>query len=263
MVAQHWLRTALAGVLALAAWPAQAGMEIIGEEGMTTLISEGQLKSMGQGPNDPTHIFDVNEGRVTLVYPAEEVYASGTPEEYCQALKGLQEDMEKRMTEEERRMVEEFKRGLREKTKRNPEVRVEPRGGGGQVAGFGTQHYAVYVDQQLTEEVWLSDEEALMREFGDYQKLMDMTSRISRCISSTMGIAGGSLEEQKAYQELMEKGVELKSVEHTDGVSQTEQVQDIVRRDIPASTFEPPEGFKETSIKEVMLAEQEAQNQGG
>jgi len=247
-------------VLGLAACQAQAGVEIIGQEGMTTLVSNGQLRSQGLGPHDPTHIFDVNHRKVTIIYPAKEIYATGTPKEYCQALHNLQEEMKSQMSDEERRMVEEFMRGLREKTKKHPQVRVEDRGQGERIAGYPTEHFAVYVDQNLTEEVWLSEDPSLLGEFGDYTKLMDMTAEISRCISSAMGIPGGSLEEQPAYQDLMDKGVELKSVEYTDGSANTEQVQDVSERSIKEAQFQPPEGFKKTSIKEVMKAQQDEPN---
>ncbi|KPV40558.1 hypothetical protein AN478_05065 [Thiohalorhabdus denitrificans] len=258
MQARTWLQTGLAGLLALAAWQAQAGLEIVGEEDTTTLVSEGQLKSEARGPEDVTHIFDVNAGTITLVHPTEGIHATGTPADYCQALKELQEEMEADLTEEERRMVEEFKRGLREQTKENPEVRVEERGPGEQVAGYGTRHYRVLVDDQLTEEVWLSNDPSLLGEFGDYGKLIDMTTEVSRCVSDTMGIAGGSLEEQAAYQDLMRKGIELKSTEHSDGQTATERVQAVRERNIPAEVFRPPEDSREATIKEVMRAAQEA-----
>lgn len=258
MQARYWLQTGLAGLLALASWPAPAGLEIVGEEDTTTLVAEGRLKSEARGPEDVTHIFDVDAGTITLVHPEAKIHATGTPADYCRSLKELQEEMEAELTEEERRMVKELKRGLREQTKESPDVRVEERGPGDQVAGYGTRHFQVFVDDRLTEEVWLSNDPALLGEFGDYGKLIDMTTEVSRCVSETMGIAGGSLEEQTAYQDLMRKGVELKSTEHGDGPAVTEGVQTVRERDIPADAFRPPEDSREATIKEVMRAAQEA-----
>jgi Domain of unknown function (DUF4412) len=100
--------------LLAAALPAAAfaGYRIVDDEGRTTLVSNGRIKSVPKGPGEPIHMLDVNRGRILMAAPQTRLYWEGTVEEFCKefpaalekALAGMQAEMERQRQAEMARL---------------------------------------------------------------------------------------------------------------------------------------------------------------
>jgi hypothetical protein len=173
-------------------------------------------------------------------------------DDYCHAIKRMQDEVKAKMSPEQRQMMEQFMGQMAGKATKH-KISVKDQGRGESMLGYPTRHYTVYVDGQPHEELWLTGDKGLLASAGDYKKLMKMTAKLSSCIASNIGGAGSvPVEESAAYQQLMEKGWELRSVTHMMGVKQTHQVKSIEKRDIPKSQFMPPAGYRKVGLETMM-----------
>jgi hypothetical protein len=236
----------LAGLLTL---PAHAGLELAESDGHTTFLSDGRVKTVPPEEEAPIHILDTQLGTVTFVIPARETYAQGTPEAFCQAVTAMQEKALSGLSQQERQMLEKYKEMQGDEAA--PEVRIEHRGSGGDILGYPTQHYAVYVNGSLYEEVWISDAPELMAEVGDREALANLSARMAACVTSGPGMATDP-ESTPPYLELMNKGLALKSVDHTSGDGETVQVRRLQVRALGDSTFQPPEGYRQVTLERAL-----------
>ena len=161
------------------------------------------------------------------------------------------EEMMKGVPAEQRKMMEQM-RGKGSQGSQ-PEVIVEKMGDGGTIAGFKTLKYKVLVDGELFEEVWLTNDSALMKEF---KPLIQLLQKFSSC-TGDIGIEAAP-EKSPEYQKIMEMGFELKSVQYEYGTPDPEtDVVELEKTDIPDKEFEIPPEYKQRSFSEVMESHME------
>jgi len=247
--------------LAVTAFPVDAGVEFVDASGDVTVVSDGRVASRSR--DDGTiHVMNARKGRITVIYPERERYARASVQAYCQALEDLQTQAMARLSEEERRMMEQFMEMARGDSGgaagSTPEVTVRHGGTGGKVAGYNTEHYSVYVDGDLYEELWITGDKKLLSEFGDYQALVELGEKLSACVTGAVGVhTRTEPERSEPYKELMRKGWELKTVGHAAGQAESEQIRQIRIRDIPDSRFEAPSAYREISMGEMIQMQQD------
>jgi len=236
----------LAGLLAL---PAHAGLELVESDGSTRLIADGRMKTVPPEAEGPIHILDTRSGTVTVILPAKGAYAQGTPEAFCQAVKALRDKALTGLSQPERQMLERYK-DLRGADGR-PEVRVEHREAGEAILAYPTEHYAVYVDDALYEEVWISDARALMAEVGDQEALVNLSTRVATCLASGPGMPPDP-EGTPPYLALMKKGLVLKRADHTGGDPETVAARRVRIRRLGDETFRVPAGYRQLTLEQVL-----------
>ena len=130
-------------------------------------------------------------------------------------------------------------------------VTVKGTGDGGIVAGLKTVTYGVEVDGELYEEIWLATDSDLLNEFKTLKPLL---RKFSTCVS-TFGTAF-TPENAPEYLRLMEHGVEVKSIAHSDG--SPEPVTDLVKlqkRDLPETDFSVPREYRQITFGEMLKSQ--------
>ncbi|NIO16559.1 MAG: DUF4412 domain-containing protein [Deltaproteobacteria bacterium] len=246
----------LALVLLLAA-TSGAGVMLVDRSGSRTLISGGKFKEVSE-EDAQTMIFDVNSGVLTIVDRERQAYSSGTVDEFCSEASGAIGAAMEGMSEEERAMVRQFmEMAKQKKPQAPPDVRVTGTGSGGEIAGLPTTKYRVEVNGALFEEIWLTDDEAILKEFRSLSKLADMTSKMAGC---TLGEAGLDVSSSPyatpQFRELFTKGYPLKMRSYGEGsVSDQEEVVEVRKEAIPDSEFDPPGGYRKISFGEMLQQE--------
>lgn len=199
-------------------------------------------------------IFDLEKGMLYFLNPDREIYWSGTPEEFQEAMKEAMklamEKMLEEMAPEQREAYEQFMEGMEEETKEaTPEkkikVEVKKTSEKATVAGYSTQKYQVWVDGELKEELWISTEIDLKDEI-DLKKFAQFIEALSGAGEEE------SYESSPEYMGLMKQGYPLRSIDYTFGEKgAVREATKVEKRQIPDSEFEVPKSYRKVSIGEM------------
>jgi hypothetical protein len=240
-----WHFMAVALLLGLAV-TVEAGWIMQEKEGDQTLISKGRLKSSA---DNISWILDGPGNKVYFIDGHEKTYATGTVEDYCGATAELVEQTMKNLPAEQRKSLEQMMKKENEEARHT--VAVIEAGDGGSVAGFKAVKYKVEVDGELYEEIWLATDSDLLNEF---KSLKPMLRKFSTC-ASTFGTEF-TPENSPEYRQLMERGVEVKSIAYTDG--SPEPVTDVVKlekKDLPETEFSVPRDYRQITFGEMLKSQ--------
>jgi hypothetical protein len=245
---------ALVLLIFLFAVSSPAGVILVDRDGSKTLISKGKLKNVTEGESQ-TIIFDADSEVMTVIDGEKRAYARGTVEEFCGEVSSIMGDAMKGMSEEEKAMMLQFmNKGKQKKTGAPLQVEVAREGSGGKLAGLSTVKYSVKVDGKPFEEVWLTEDGTIMREFKSLSKLADMTSKMAGCTLGEVGMDfSGTPYASPQYRDLFKKGYPVKIVSLDEGsLADGDEVVEVRKESIPGSEFEPPGDYRELSFKELM-----------
>jgi len=239
-----WL-VAIAGLAAACS----AGVVLTEDDGSTVLISSGMFKQVS--PDEPYAVVaDAEAGIITFIHTKKRVYAQGTPEELCSTVQAFLDLAQAGMTAEQRAMV---RRLLDPGDGKPPEVTVRKAGDGGKVAGLPTTRWVVEANGAKYEELWLTTDEVIVSELGDPGKVMEMVSRLGACLGAATGGAFSSRPDSTAaYRSLFKEGLALRVRSYQDGEVDESETRLVEKRDIPASEFLPPEGYKKTEFMQLL-----------
>ena len=243
MMLKRWSLLIAVAALLCVVMPADAGWVMLEQNGDKTLISNGRLKGTSAGV---ISIFNGPKKEIIFINDGQNVYWRGTVDDYCSSLATMLEQMMKGMPEEQRKMREQ----MMAKGNESPghKVTVVKNGNGEAIAGLKTMKYRVMVDGELFEEVWLTTNASLMRE---YEPLVPILQKFSSCLGS-MNVEFAP-EKSADYQKLWEAGFQLKSVRYKSGSPKTEtDVVKTEKADIPDKEFEVPAGYQQRSFAEMM-----------
>ncbi len=228
--------------LSLSTVYAQNGWKIVDQSGEVTLISNGRLK---QSWGDDGMLMDGKKNRITFLSAEKGAYAEGTPEEYCTLLKEVQDAMMAKLPAEQRSMIE----GMRKQKTGSapPKVVVKSQGSGGVISGLKTEKYAVYVNDELREEVWLATDPDFTKQF---KPLIPIFRGFSQCVGSMTAGMQDEVETSKEYLDLYEKGVEVKIRRAgTEGDGEGEEESQVERVTVADSEFAVPAGYKKIELR--------------
>ncbi len=229
-----------------------------GEGARDTTISYVQ-KNKTKTVSSKTMVFDFEKGMFYFLVREHKVYWSGTPEEWLQGMEEGQKQMEeaqlKKMTPEQREAYSQYMKQMNEEAEKptpREEIEVEVKRTSEQatIAGYSGRKYEVWVDGRLKEELWVCAEIDPQDEI-DLHKLEQFTKAMGGLSEE------GSYESSPEYVKIatyMEQGLVLRSVTY-DEEGTREQVSEITRlenKDIPASEFNVPEGYKRLSTAEFV-----------
>lgn len=90
--AQYFAFAVLVALLIGVGVPAQAGWVAVDKNGDTNLISKGIVKNSSPR-RDEWSLMDVNTGTLTVVSDRNKSYTSGTTQEFCESVSGMQKQM--------------------------------------------------------------------------------------------------------------------------------------------------------------------------
>lgn len=227
-----------------------------GEETRETIyFQKNKIKTVD---SEQIMIFDLEKGMLYFLNPDREIYWSGTPEEFQEAMKEamklamekMLEKMLEEMAPEQREAYKQFMEGMEEETKEaTPEkkvkVEVKKTSEKASVAGYSTQKYQVWVDGELKEELWISTEINLKDEI-DLKKFVQFIQALSGAGEEE------SYESSPEYMGLMKQGYWLRSINYSLGKKGTvREATKVEKKRVPDSEFEVPKSYRKVSIGEM------------
>jgi hypothetical protein len=217
-----------------------------------TLIGEGWIKSLpGDMDEIPmTSLYNPGSGIIIMINENDLTYAEGSPEDYCNAMKSMMNEMNMQMPADQKKMMEDMI--AQEKAKPAPKVSVQ-KSGGENIAGYSTTKYSISVDGELFEEKWISSDASLNDLIRIMNKTVDMTMKIAGCTVPDEVFLRNSPEFSEAYKNVERSGIELKSLnyEYSDGESGTDVVS-LQKEDISSNEFEVPGDYSQISFNELI-----------
>ncbi len=252
----------------------------LGAEGTRTLqyISKNRLKTVGDGN---TFIMDFAKNLFIATDQENRVYWSGTVDAYVQEVKAFQqasndlarEQMEEAMKEmppDQRKSAEDLLQQMRssnapspsQPAAKRPTVKVEPTTETATIAGQQATKIMVYADGKPYQEVWLAKGLTLKADL-DLKRLRGLQAQLTQAIMADIPNRQ-AVEEDPAYEQLLEQGYPIKIVELGEG-GEPESVTEVVRldkRDIPDREFQVPEGYRRIDLREFFREELEKMKKG-
>jgi hypothetical protein len=252
----------------------------LGAEGTRTLqyISKNRLKTAGDGN---TFIMDFAKNLFIAIDQENRVYWSGTVDAYVQEVKTFQqasndlarEQMEEAMKEmppDQRKSAEDLLQQMRssnasspsQPAAKRPTVKVEPTTETATIAGQQAKKIMVYADGKPYQEVWLAKGLTLKADL-DLKRLRGLQAQLTQAIMADIPNRQ-AVEEDPAYEQLLEQGYPIKIVELGEG-GEPESVTEVVRldkRDIPDREFQVPAGYRRIDLREFFREELEKMKKG-
>jgi hypothetical protein len=236
-----------------------AGVVIESKDGDTTYFSSGKMKNVPRG-KDATLIFDLNDSTMTIINKQERTYISSTVKEYCATIKAMSEEAMARISPEQKKQMEQFMAGP--KNMKAPKVATQKLGNGGVIAGYATEKYLVMADGEKYEELYLSEKD-LPASLGIDLKIFQAFNReFSACTAAAGGFGlenVKTVENDPAYQQLMQRGFPLKVVDYENGRPEvSELVVSVQKRSLPDSEFKVPAGYRKLDLRAFFQQEMNA-----
>ncbi len=230
---------------------ARSGIIITEDGGEKTLISKGKIKEISGDADVRWQCFDAKAGTILQVNSGSRTYSKGTTREYCEASSLLFEESMKNMPPEQRKMIEDGMQKSRRQEK--AKVSITKAGAGGTIAGYTTEKYKIMVDGSLHEEVWIASSPAIMKEIPDAEMMARFMREFQHCMSSGKFDVSNEPEFSTEYLSMMKEGLTLKNVRYQNGHGEIgTEVVSVEQKDLPASEFEPPAGYKKLTILEML-----------
>jgi hypothetical protein len=246
------LLCAIVFIFTLLSSEAQAGWVEVNKHSGTSYISDNKVKQVPRGEGESWSIFDANSGTITVVEPDKKSYMVIDPEELCKELSSMMEAMMSQVPPDQRAAMEQMLQGQSKAKKTAPAVTVKRLGDGDSIAGFETVRYNLMVDSAPYKDIWLAKDGPSMEEVQELLKsVVKMFKKMEGCTKAGGGLVGANPELSKEYMGLMEKGWTMKEVNLQNG-SVVSEVQSLKRKDIPASEFAIPAGYRLVDIMEMM-----------
>jgi hypothetical protein len=245
----------------------------LGAEGTRTIqyIAKNRLKTVG---DNHTFMMDFTKNLFTAADHENQVYWSGTVNEYVQEVKAFhqaandlaREQMEeamKEMSPDRRKTMEDLLQQMRgagtlapsQATSKRPEVKVVQTTETATLAGHTAAKMTVYADGKPYQEVWIAKGVTLKADL-DLKRLRGLQAKLTQAIM-TDPPSRPPVEEDPAYERLFEQGYPVKVVELGEG-GEPESVTEVVRlekRDIPEQEFQVPEGYRRIDLHEFFRDE--------
>jgi hypothetical protein len=245
----------------------------LGAEGTRTVqyIAKNRLRTMG---DDNTFMMDFTKNLFIAADDENRVYWSGTVNDYVQEVKAFQqaandlarEQMEEAMKEmppDQRKTMEELLQQMRSATapvpsqaaSKRPEVKVVQTAETAMLAGHTAAKMMVYADGKPYQEMWIAKGLTLKADL-DLKRLRSLQGKLMQAIMTDLP-SRQPVEDDPAYERLLEQGYPMKIVELGEG-GEPESVTEVVRiekRDIPEREFQVPEGYRRIDLHEFFRDE--------
>jgi hypothetical protein len=245
---RRWSLLMVLATLLYMASPANAGWIMLEQNGDKTLISNGNLRGTSGGVS---WIFNGPKKEMAFIDAGQKIYWRGTIDDYCSSSAKMIEQMMKSVPEDQRKMMEQMM--AKEKQSPGHKVDVVKDGDGKKIAGFKTMKYRVLVNGELFEEVWLTTDASIMKE---YKPLIPMIQKFNSCLGN-MDMEF-TPEKSAEYQKLWQTGFQLRSVKYEYGNPETEtNVVKMEKKNIADKEFEVPAGYQQRSFAELMQSRME------
>ena len=197
-------------------------------------------------------IFDLDKGVMMIIdHQSKTVYA-GDPAELSgmqdAAMKEMEEQL-KNMPPEQRAMVKQMmekQMGGESISSKSVAVEVRKTAEKSTVAGYAVQKHEIRVGGKHREDVWVTSKISLADEV-DMDKLQKFMESMS-----VGGMEEAAYNNSPEYFGLFRQGFPLKTVIIMPGGNVVSEAVQVEKKDIPASEFSVPSGYKQRGLGEMM-----------
>lgn len=255
-----------------------------GQDRQVLSMSDNRMKQTTlnrAGKPTAAWIMDLDAQTLTSVDYERQTVATGSVQEYAEsmqdamqatggqmaeAMKQMQEAM-KDMPPEQRQQMEQMMRqqmpggappgsAAPGEACREPKVEVRPTGQAARIAGYQASRYDVFEDGKFTEELWVSKAITAWQEI-DPKKLERFSQEMSKAMQALPGCGQGRTRRVGAAPndpawKLAHEGYPVRTVQHGAGEGTVVEVVKAESRVVPLTEFQPPAGFKQQSLKQIM-----------
>ncbi len=226
LIGEGWIKTL----------PANAGSE----EGTS---DEYEYDMYDEEEEDNTiTMYNYSENRIVIINEAEQTYASGTAEEYCNALRAMREGVDAAMMQQ---MIAD------QKAMPAPKFLVTHEKGES-ILGYSTTKYFIESSTGFFEEKWISNDPALKEINHAVKEMMRFSSRIVSCSVPDDSFLKGMPEFSDAYKPIREAGFELKSNQYDEYGSESGNEVISIEKGVSSSEFEIPQGYSKRSFNDFI-----------
>jgi hypothetical protein len=219
-----------------------------GSEGLQEGTSDEYSDEMyGEDEDEDNTITMYNPGKKLLVIinDAEQTYAEGTLQEYCDALRSMRQGVDASMLEQ-----------LIADQKAMPAVKISvTREKGEPILGYSTFKYTIESDNGFYEQKWMSTDPELNEIVRKYGEMIQFISEIVACSVPDASFLKSDPEFSDEYKEVQASGFELMSFSYdSEGNETANEVVSIEKDIVPTSEFKIPEGYSKRSFREFMIS---------
>jgi hypothetical protein len=201
-------------------------------------------------------ILDLDKELITLVFPVQKVYWTGTADEFRKGTREAFEAQMKSLIEEasadQKDTYQQFYHDILTKIETRDTVRVETHVSikdlniVDTIESYIVHGYNVYVDSVLNEKIWISFNEAPFQKV-DLHKLMDFTSQMAPMNN------GINVSNSDQYINLVQKGLVVKTEKYFNGhLATTTKLTLAKEGKISDTFFSAPPMYRKASITEVL-----------
>ncbi len=201
-------------------------------------------------------IIDLDKSLITLVFPVQKVYWSGTADEFK---KGTREAFEAQMrslieeaSADQKDTYQQFYDDILQKIENGDSTTVETHvtvkdlNRTDTIETYVVHGYDIYVDSVLNEKIWISFDETPFNEV-DLHKLMRFTAQMSPMEN------GINVSNSDQYIDLVQKGLVVKTKKYIDGHQATTTKLTLAKEGkIAESFFVAPPMYRKATITEVL-----------
>jgi hypothetical protein len=188
-------------------------------------------------------IIDVRNGEGWLIDGASKRYAGGKIADLAEELRKLEEPLGNEAAPGDaggKKPAVEPARPLA--------IVVKDLGAGERLLGYDTRHYQVLLADELLEELWLAPKIQVASEID----MAAFSVALQKMLGGGAGLSQG-YEESETYRNLRAGGYPLRQVLYFVGEKSTLEVTSVAIKELPASDFSIPKGFKQVGYTDLLL----------
>jgi hypothetical protein len=227
--------------------------EMYGDGGAeTTWIQNNKMKSTGLGE---TTIINLSDGTITMIDEQDKTYwqvaIKDARDAFRQASQSFISEALKKVPEAQREMyrslfseMEKMYDDIDPDKISRVDIKVEKTGRSEQIAGYKAYEYHIFVNGSLVEQLWLTTDLDVSKDLNR-KKMMEVMQELYQ-----MGDDEMLYQFTDDYLDLLAKGYEMRSVDS--GGEQTEVIG-VEQKQLDASVFEVPAGYRKITIEEMMM----------
>lgn len=204
-------------------------------------------------------LMDCNTGRFSLLNPDKQYFWSGTVDDYVREVSqhrasALQEKMGQDPRKKKQKAGEDkpFRPKPVDPAKLQP-VSITKTGETEKIAGYDTEKYAVLVNGELFQEIWVAPSLDVSADLNWDRYLADQR-KLSAAMLGKSGEAYSALYFNDEYRKLLAKSFALKTVVHHIAGGFERAATSVRQADVPASDFEVPESYRKVRLTDVLSA---------
>lgn len=187
-------------------------------------------------------MYNSAKNRIVIINEANQTYAEGTMEEYCDALKSMREGMDPSMLQQ---MIAD------QKALPAPKLIVSQEKGE-PILGYTTTKFYIESSTGFFEEKWISNDPELNDIIRAVREMMRFSSKIVACSVPDASFLKSDPEFSEAYKSIQEAGFELRSNRYNEYGAESGNEVISIEKGMSSAEFDIPKGYSKRSFNEFI-----------